>query len=462
VTNGRGASVTPAVVKSKLAEIEAPHQADPVAGRNQLVQAHRPPLHLPALRLAQPRPATTWRLRRRLFGKLVEPCSVHGAYRIFRKFAIKLPDLVTPRRYFPASPQPRGKIHRLCAKARRPEVEIEGLSVQKMIKARAGVELILGAKKDPTFGAVAMVGSGGVATDVARDRAIGLPPLNERLIRHMLESPRLWPILEGYRGQPAVHLDRLIEVVLRFSCLIVDYPEIRVFEINPLLVTSDDVIGLDAAVFLDGEAAGPARDPYPHLAIRPYPEDYIRHVRLKDGTPVTLRSVRPEDEHRWHQLIATSSPDSIRFRFRSLFKKSTHQMAVEHCFIDYERDIGIVAEIAANGAARLVGAADLLADLNHDAAEFAVMVADPWQGKGLGGSLLDYCLELARRWGFRRVVAETHPENKPMRAVFQGRGFAAQVGRDDDVVYFEKFLGGRKKSRWRYGGGSPAARSDPS
>jgi acetyltransferase len=333
------------------------------------------------------------------------------------------------------------------ARERQPQIEIAGVSVQKMIRVRDSVELILGAKKDPTFGAVVMVGSGGVTADVARDRALGLPPLNERSTRRMLESLRLWPILQGYRGQPAVQLGRLVEVMIRFACLITDYPEIREFEINPLLVTTEGVIALDAAVILDDRAVGALRDPHPHLAVRPYPEEYIRRTRLKDGTAVTLRAVRPEDEHRWHRLIASSSPQSIRFRFRSLFKTSTHQMAVEHCFIDYEREIGLVAETAAEGGILLIGVAHLFADINHETAEFSVMVADSWQGLGLGGILLDYCLELARQRGFKSVVAETDPDNQPMLAVFRSRGFTARIRREDDVVYLAKFILGGKRPR---------------
>ncbi|HSA80470.1 MAG TPA: bifunctional acetate--CoA ligase family protein/GNAT family N-acetyltransferase [Geminicoccaceae bacterium] len=332
---------------------------------------------------------------------------------------------------------------------RRSTIEIKGVSVQRMMRARDGIELILGAKKDPTFGAVLMVGSGGVTTDVAQDRALGLPPLDERATRAMLESLRAWPILQGYRGRPAVDVDRLVEVVMRFSLLITDYPEIREFEINPLLVTPRDVIALDAAVLLDRSVTAPLRDPHPHLAIRPYPEESVRRARLKDGTSVTLRAVRAEDEHRWHSLIASSSPESIRFRFRSMFKTSTHKMAVEHCFIDYDREIGLVAEMSEDAEIHLIGVAHLFADPNHDTAEFSVMVADAWQGRGLGGLLLDHCLELANRWGFRSVVAETDPDNRAMLAVFRSRGFAAQVRREHDVVYLTKSMARRRRFRRR-------------
>jgi acetyltransferase len=318
--------------------------------------------------------------------------------------------------------------------------EIKGVAVQPMLKPKGGVELILGAKKDPTFGTVVMVGSGGVTTDLLRDQALGLPPLNERLTRRMLESLRLWPILEGYRGQPRLDLDRLIEIVIRFSHLAADYPEFQEIEINPLLITPNDVIALDVAMVVEAKPAAKADHPHPHLAIRPYPDEYARRGRLKDGSPVTLRSVRPEDEAGWHELIAGASADSLRFRFRSLFKKSTHQMAAQYCFIDYEREIGIVAEVSADGAGALVGAAHLIADMDHHTGEFAILVADAWQGKGLGGLLLDYCLELARRWGLKRVVAETHPQNRPMLAAFRSRGFAIRIALADESAYVEKLL----------------------
>jgi len=332
-----------------------------------------------------------------------------------------------------------------CLQAKNPQMAIQGTAVQKMIRAPDGVELILGARKDPTFGPVIMVGSGGVATDVTRDRTLGLPPLNERMARRMLEALRLWPILQGYRNRPPIDVDRLVEAIIRFSYMISDYPEIREFEINPLMATPRGVIGLDAAAILEDVPAETGQEPYAHLAIRPYPEEYVRQESLKDGTPVVLRFVRPEDERQWHSLIDGSSPEAIRFRFRSLFKKSTHRMAVEHCFIDYEREIGLVAETGTGPSSNLIGVAHLLTDANRDAAEFAVIVADAWQRKGLGGLLLDYCLELAGRWGFRRIVAATHPENRAMLSVFDSRGFTSRICREEDAVFLEKRLSGQGK-----------------
>jgi acetyltransferase len=323
-----------------------------------------------------------------------------------------------------------------ATRTHRPDAKIHGVNVQSMVKAQ-GIEMILGAKKDPTFGAVIMVGMGGIATSVLRDWAVGLPPLNERLVRRMLESLRSWPMLNGYRGLPAANVELLVEVIIRFSLLIADYPEIREFDVNPLRVTAQDVTALDAAMLLD-ETRHALAQQYPHLAIRPYPEELVRYGRTSDYATVTLRAVRAEDEPLWHELVASSSEESIRFRFRSLLKRTTHQMAVAQCVIDYERNICIVAETEARGKRELVGIAHLLADPNHETAEFAVLVPDPWQGKKIGGMLLDYCMDLAGTWGITKIVAETDPQNTRMLDTFKKRGFRYEVHLDDDVVLLER------------------------
>ncbi len=328
--------------------------------------------------------------------------------------------------------------HRHCG-----DVELHGVCVQPMV-ALEGVELILGAKKDPTFGAVIMVGMGGVATNVHNDRALGLPPLNERLVRQMLESLRAWPLLQGYRGGPPVAVDHLVEVIIRFSLLIADYPEINQFDINPLRCTSDGVVALDAFMVLDAARPHAGAEAFSHLAIRPYPEDFVRHGRAADGTAVTLRSVRAEDEPMWHGLVASSSTESIRFRFRSVFRQTSHRMAVEHCVIDHERQISIVAEVTLDEGTEMAGIAQLLADADHETAEFAVLVSDPWQQRKIGGMLLDYCLELAAKWGVQQVMAETDPQNRRMLEAFKKRGFKAEVNYEDDVVFLHKALSGQR------------------
>lgn len=332
-------------------------------------------------------------------------------------------------------------VERACAA--HPEAGTPGVTVQRMVVSPNGHEWIVGAKRDPTFGMVLLVGAGGVSTELYRDRAIELPPLTERLARRMLESLLSWPLLSGYRGRPAANVDRLIEVLMRISYLVADYPEIRELDLNPLLVTPEDAIALDARIILDRAAILKPPRPYAHLAIRPYPEEFVSDAHLRDGTPLTLRPIRPEDEPLWHQLLADCSPESIRYRFRYLFSGTTHEMATRFCFIDYDREVAIVAEMGANGGnggeqRRIVGVGRLVADADHREAEYAVLVADAWQNKGLGSLLTDYCLGICRAWGIRRVTAETGPDNQRMLDLFRSRGFQLDFTRSEDSVFAEK------------------------
>lgn len=321
-----------------------------------------------------------------------------------------------------------------------PGVEIKGVTVQRMVTSPVGRELIVGARRDAICGAVLLVGAGGTAAELFQDRAIELPPLSERLARRMLESLRSWPLLQGYRGHPAVNIDRLIEVLMRLSYLVADYPEIIELDVNPLLVTPDRVTALDARIVLDHSMILNPPRAYSHLAIRPYPEEYVKPIRLKDGTHVLLRPIKPEDEPMWHELVTSCSQESLWRRFQYVFKETTHEMATRFCFIDYDREIAIVAEVEIDDKRKLVGVVRLVADVDHTNAEYAVLVLDAYQGLGLGSLLTDYCLEICKSWGIGTVVAETTPENMRMIKIFEHRDFALDRTTASDVVLAKKLL----------------------
>ncbi len=322
---------------------------------------------------------------------------------------------------------------------RQPGATVDGVTVQPMASA-PGQELLLGARRDPTFGSVILVGAGGVTAEVMDDRAIGLPPLNERLARRMLESLRIWPLLEGHRGRASVDLDALLEVIIRFSYLVADYPEITEIEVNPLLATSDGAIALDARAVIDEALVGNPPAPFSHLAVRPYPEQFSVELDTTDGLHALLRPIKPEDEPLWHEMLDACSLDSIRSRFRGLVKH-THEMAARYCFIDYDRELAMVAEVEENGGRKLAGVGRLVADPNHDRAEYAVLVADPWQGRGLSDALTDRCLAIAADWGVSTVYAETEPENRRMIAVLRHHGFDVERRPEEGVVVGQRSAG---------------------
>jgi acetyltransferase len=191
-------------------------------------------------------------------------------------------------------------------------------------------------------------------------------------------------------------------------------------------------------VVIDRDLVVRTARPYAHLAIQPYPEEYVTQRKLKDGTPVILRPIKPEDEPMWHELLASCSTQSIWFRFSYLFKQTTHEMATRYCFIDYDRELGIVAEVEEEGQRKLIGIGRLVADADHEVAEYAVIVVDRWHGHGLGGLLTDYSLEVAKHWGVEKIVAEVSKENSRMLATFRNRGFQLNDEQEQDVVVVSK------------------------
>ena len=140
----------------------------------------------------------------------------------------------------------------------------------------------------------------------------------------------------------------------------------------------------------------------------------------------------------WHHLLGTCSPESLRFRFSGMIKQSTHEMATRFCFNDYDREIGIVAEVKEDDERRLIGVGRLVADVDHKSAEYATIVTDRWQGKGLGSMLLDYSMEVAKKWGVEEVIAETSPDNRLMIGMFKSRGFETRRDPDEDMTFVRK------------------------
>ena len=316
----------------------------------------------------------------------------------------------------------------------RPDADIQGITVQIMVDTSNGVEMILGIKKDNTFGTVMLAGMGGTKAELFKDNRLEFPPLNEQLALQMLKSLQIWPLLKGYRGTEKKNINKLIEVLIRLSYLGADYPEIQELDINPLIVTPDDVIALDARIVLDKTPTDLTTLDYKHLMLRPYPERFIKPAILRDGTEITLRPIKPEDEPLWLEMLNSCSKESIYSRFRHDFYFDSHEIATQFCYIDYDREIGIVAEVEKEGKKRLIGVGRLIGDPDVETTEYAVLVTDDWQHRDLGYILTQYCLEIAKNSGYKKVIAETTRDNRPMVTVFKKLEFKVTFNEDGTVT----------------------------
>ncbi len=299
-----------------------------------------------------------------------------------------------------------------------------GVTVQPMVR-RDGYELILGSSVDAQFGPVILFGSGGVMVEVYRDRALGLPPLNTTLAQRLMEQTRIFSALRGVRGRKPVNLTALEGLLVRFSQLVMEQPWIKEIDINPLLATPEHLLALDARVLVHDSTMQAEQLPRPSL--RPYPAQYAWEWQLKDGTPVTIRPIRPEDEPLMVQFHTTLSERSVYLRYfcsLSLSTRVEHERLVRICFGSYDRGFALVADRKnpETGQHEVLGVGRFSA-INRAEAEAAVLVSDRWQGRGLGTELLAGVARVARKEKFQRLSGEILRDNLATQAIFKKVGF---------------------------------------
>jgi acetyltransferase len=303
-----------------------------------------------------------------------------------------------------------------------------GVLIQPMITGD-GYELIVGSSIDLQLGPVLLFGTGGRLVEAIRDRALGLPPLTTTLARRMMEQTNIFAALQGHHGGPRVDIGMLEQLLVLFSQLVVEQRWIKEVEINPLVVSAERIVALDARVIIHGPDV--AAEDLPRPAIRPYPAQYIVPWTMKDGTPVLIRPIRPEDEPLIVEFHTGLSEQSVYLRYfypMALDQRIAHERLTRICFIDYDREMVLVAERAdpTTGRRAIIGVGNLIKVHGTSDGEFAAVVADAYQGQGLGSELLRRLIAIGRDERLDRVVADVLPENRDMQRLFQKLGFRFQ------------------------------------
>lgn len=319
------------------------------------------------------------------------------------------------------------------ARKAKPDARIDGVYVQKMVK-NVDYELILGSKKDRDFGSIILFGMGGIGVELLKDVSIGLPPLNQVLSRRVIEETKIYQALsKGLRNKPPIDMRLLEEIMVRFSNMIVDFPEIAEMDINPLVAADGKLSVLDARMIIDPKVSDLGQG-YPHLVIMPYPSKYVIPWRLKDGTEVTLRPIRPEDEPMELAFIRGLSTETSRFRFFQIIKDLPHESLVRFCNIDYDREMAFIAERREGDRHVEIGVSRLILEPNKKHGEFAVVVADKYQGKGLGIKLVDMLIDVAREKSVESIYGIIMSENVKMVSLCEKLGFSTRREQDDVVA----------------------------
>lgn len=301
----------------------------------------------------------------------------------------------------------------------------QGVTVQPMVNVE-GYELIVGSSLDSQFGPVLLFGSGGQLVEVYRDRALALPPLNTTLARRMMEQTRIFAALKGVRGRPPVDLGALEQLLVRFSRLVTENPTIREIDINPLVASAETLIALDARVVVHPPSV--TAEQMPRSVIRPYPSQYVATWTMRTGEAVTIRPIRPEDEPLlvwFHQTLSERSVYLRYFQQLQLAQRVAHERLTRICFIDYDREMALVAEHRnpETGQPEIIGVGRLSKLHGTDEAETAFLVSDKYQRQGVGGELLKRLVQAGRDEKIARVVGYMLPENHAMKRVFERLSF---------------------------------------
>jgi acetyltransferase len=304
-----------------------------------------------------------------------------------------------------------------------------GVTVQPMAKLD-GYEVILGSSLDAQFGPVLLFGSGGQLVEVYKDSALGLPPLNSTLARRMMEQTKIYKALKGVRGRKPVDMAALEDLMVRFSQLIVEQPWIKELDINPLLASPERLLALDARVVVHGPEM--TEDKLPKTAIRPYPIQYMGEWKAKDNTEFAIRPIRPEDEPaivEFHKNLSERTVTMRYFQPLGLSQRTAHERLTRICFIDYDREMALVAE---NKRGEIVAVARMSKEHGTKSAEIAIIIRDEFHHKGLGTELMKRNLEIAKNEGLSRVFCNMLAENGDMAAICKKLGF--EVSKVSDTL----------------------------
>lgn len=305
-----------------------------------------------------------------------------------------------------------------------------GVTVERMVPPD-GVELLLGSSVDAQFGPVVVFGAGGRLVEVLSDRALGLPPLTSTLARQLIAGTRIAQALAGAPGQPAVDLAALEQLVVRFSQFVAAHPRIKEVDINPLFAGPGGLVALDARIILHDPDLADEQLPVP--AIRPYPAQYCSTFPLPAGGTALVRPIRPEDEPLLAAFHATLSDRSVYYRYfaaLSLRQRTSHARLSRLCFVDYDREIALVVLVDAprTGGPAVAGVARLCRARVRTEAEFAVVVSDDWQRRGIGTRLLRQLVEVGRAEGLKRISGQVLAENGGMLRTCERVGFKIRHG----------------------------------
>ncbi|MCW8827625.1 MAG: bifunctional acetate--CoA ligase family protein/GNAT family N-acetyltransferase [Gammaproteobacteria bacterium] len=328
----------------------------------------------------------------------------------------------------------RTAYHELVEEVREkaPEAGIDGVLIEPMYHSRHARELLVGVTRDPVFGPIITFGAGGTAVEIMRDRAVALPPLNRFLASTLIEHTRTARLLQAHRDLEPANLDALVQALCRVSEMVCELPQIVEMDINPLVADNQGVLALDCRIVVTHRT--PSLDPYSHMAIHPYPHHLVKQMQLADGSNITVRPIRPEDAEIEQSFVRKLSPQAKYFRFMQTLNELTPEMLVRFTQLDYNRELALIAVQEKGGNEIELGVARYVMNPDGKSCEFALVVADEWQHRGIGSQLMTHLMDAAQERGFNSMDGEILGDNKKMLELVKSLGFHLQASDEDPGI----------------------------
>jgi acetyltransferase len=314
---------------------------------------------------------------------------------------------------------------------KRPDARFAGVTVERMLGGPHARELMAGIVRDPVFGPAITFGAGGIAVEVLHDRAVALPPLNKALVAEMVRGTRVARMLGEFRNLPAVDREALDAVLLHCSAIACELPEIEELDINPLIADENGAIALDARVVLREAPVAPR---YSHLAIQPYPDDLVGSVKLADGAEVLVRPIRPEDSAIEGAFVEGLSAHSRFMRFQGGVRTLTPGMLARFTQIDYDREMALVATVPDGAGERQVAVGRYVTLPDRETCEYAIVIGDAWQERGLGRILMRRLIDAAQARGLKTMMGFVLNDNASMLGLCQDLGFRVGAEPGDSSI----------------------------
>lgn len=313
-----------------------------------------------------------------------------------------------------------------------PHARINGVTVERMIAKPNGRELMVGVIRDPVFGPVISFGMGGTMVEITGDIAISLPPLNSYLANCTIAKTKAANLLKQFRNMPAAKLESLTNVLLRVSEMVCELPWLQEMDINPLIIDEEGIVAVDVRIMVDYYPI--AQDRYNHMAIYPYPVHLVQQWQLPDGTDIVIRPIRPEDADMEQEFVRNLSDESRYFRFMQVVHELTPEMLVRFTQIDYDREMALIAVVKSEGKDVQISVARYSTNPDGRSCEFALVVADQWQHRGLAQKIMHSLMDAARARGLKVMQGEVLSNNYGMLKLMEKLDFSIELDKNDRTL----------------------------